>query len=274
MTKDVRSRNWTFTLNNYTEESEQKLKDLVCKYLVYGREVGESGTPHLQGFVCYKDCKTFTSVKKKLPAGCHIEAALGNSQQNFDYCTKDKDFFEKGERPKTQKEKGQMNADRFKLAFEAAKQGDMDAIPEDIRIRYYRTFKQIRIDYMKPMENAEGTTGIWYYGKSGIGKSHTAREQFPNAYMKLCNKWWDGYQYQENVIIDDLDTQHKVLSHHLKIWADKYPFIAETKGGAMMIRPKYVVVTSQYHPTQLWEDPDVLDAIHRRFDIRHLYAQD
>lgn len=50
--------------------------------------------------------------------------------------------------------------------------------------------------------------------------------------MKLCNKWWDGYQGQENVIMDDIGQEHKCLGQQLKIWADRYACVLETKGGA------------------------------------------
>jgi len=46
---------------------------------------------------------------------------------------------------------------------------------------------------------------LWYYGKAGCGKIRKAVSSLPDAYMKLSNKWWDGYQGQKAVILDDLD---------------------------------------------------------------------
>jgi len=265
-----RSRAWTFTLNNYTEESEQLLQALDVKYLIYGREVGESGTPHLQGYVSFANPRRFNAIKKTLPVGSHIEAALGNSQQNFDYCTKDNDYFEKGTRPKTAKEGGAMEKKRWDDAMQSAKDGRLDDIPTDIRVRYYRTWKQIKSDYMPPVPDADDTTGIWYYGEAGAGKSRTARADYPDAYLKMCNKWWDGYQDEPYVIIDDIDCKHDCLGHHLKIWADRYAFLAETKGGAIKIRPDKIIVTSQYSPEQIWSDQPTVDAIRRRFKCIHV----
>lgn len=83
--------NWCFTLNNYTDQDEEMLRTLSwgTKYLVYGHEVGESGTPHLQGFVTFQTNQRFKAVKKFLPDGCHIEKARGTAWEAAQYCKKD-----------------------------------------------------------------------------------------------------------------------------------------------------------------------------------------
>lgn len=71
------------------------------------------------------------------------------------------------------------------------------------------------------------------------------------------------------VIIEDLDPSHEYMTRSLKIWGDHYPFHAEEKHGGAMIRPKQIIVTSQYHPADIFKDLKTLEAIMRRFKIVH-----
>lgn len=271
-----RVRAWCFTLNNYTEDEYANLKlipvFLRTKYLILGREVGACGTPHIQGFVYFENNVSFATLKRYAGDRCHIEmkSKFSTFEQCAAYCKKDNDFYEFGSCPLTQMQKGQMEKDRYEIAWTLAKSGNWEAIDPQIRIKHYSSLKNIHKDNLPKVADESNTTGVWIWGESGVGKSRYARETYPDYYDKPCNKWWDGYQDQPNVLIDDLGKEHSVLGHHLKRWADRYSFLAEIKGGAIQIRPRKIVITSQYSIEEVFVDRETQDAIRRRFEVIHM----
>jgi len=90
----VQSKRWCFTLNNYLEQDIIELKktfDVVCEKWIFGKEVGEQGTPHLQGYIHL--------LKKARPLELglcnnkiHWEKCKGNELANIIYCSKDGNF--------------------------------------------------------------------------------------------------------------------------------------------------------------------------------------
>ena len=108
----------------------------------------------------------------------------------------------------------------------------------------------------------------WIHGPAGAGKSYACRVAFPGLYCKPQNKWWDGYNGENVVLMDDFDKTGACLAHYMKIWADGYSFNAEIKGG--MVRPRYdtLLVTSNYLPEDIFKDDEELcAAIRRRFKV-------
>lgn len=265
-------RAWTFTLNNYTEESYEAIKAIDCKYLVVGKEVGDSGTPHLQGYIVFSNQRRMSALQKMIPQGPHLEAAKGNSLQNYEYCSKDGDFFEKGERPATPKEKGQNEKKRYAEAWETAKTGDIEDIDADIRMRLYGTIKRIRADYQQQPASLEALDFWWFFGASGTGKSRTARSENPVYYVKNKNKWWDGYVDQPCVIIEEWNPDVVgALNQMLKEWCDHHPFCAETKGNTTCLRPPKIIITSNYTLEECFSSDPVglLAPLQRRLKVRN-----
>ena len=97
---DVRihpSKKWCFTLNNYTDEEYgavvQCFDGCASKYII-GDEVGENGTPHLQGYVEFKS--RVRPLSLKLSNRIHWEKARGSGDDNFQYCSKESVKISKG----------------------------------------------------------------------------------------------------------------------------------------------------------------------------------
>lgn len=120
---------------------------------------------------------------------------------------------------------------------------------------------------MPAVERLGGPCGLWIFGLAGCGKTRAVLDQIPNAFPKPRNQWWDGYQREEVVLVDDVDKFDVKLGGRFKHWADAYPFIGEVKGGSIKIRPKQLIVTSQYRIEEIWTDEETRDALLRRFII-------
>jgi len=261
----TRVRSYVFTWNNYDERTEELLESLGgVTYLCYGREIAPTtGTKHLQGYIRFRDGKSISSVRRKL-TGAHVEVAR-SVDAAIDYCQKDGDFVERGVRPKSDRSRGEDEKARWEETWNNAKAGRIEEIPPDIRIRCYNSIKRIEKDHMAKPAHLDSPCGIWLYGLSGIGKTKAVYDRFPGLYSKNASKWWDGYQNEDVVLFDDVDPQVGAWSgRHLKIWADQYHFIADVKGGSIAIRPKLVIITSQYTIAACYPETETRMAIERR----------
>lgn len=264
----VKARWFIFTLNNPKEEIEQiwtRFQKGGCKFLTGQTERGESGTPHFQ-FVAWFANQTRGSALKKMLPEAHFEICKGTPEQAVAYCTKEDtrigDVFKFGEYPFKLNSKTD-----WETVKTAAQKGQLEEIPGKIYVTHYTNLRAIAKDHVKGI-TTDKCRGIWIVGAPGLGKTYWARFIFgrDNVYEKLCNKWWDGYRGQQIVVCDDIDKHADKLSHHLKLWADRYSFIAESKGSAVAPLYRAFVVTANYPISQLIKDDDIaLEAVNRRF---------
>lgn len=97
---DMTGKGWCFTINNDTFKDLQSVVDLyeIYDYVIFGFEIGKKGTNHIQGYCFTRVPQRLTALSKLLPRA-HITKANGTPQQNYDYCTKEGQFYEFGELP-------------------------------------------------------------------------------------------------------------------------------------------------------------------------------
>ena len=273
MSEDPKSQSqqgkrWLITINNPTDEEIDELIEMHrAKFKVIAREKAPStGTDHIHALIVF-DCNVRTNRIKKMLPRAHLDLVRGTFDQAYNYVTKDGIIiYENGEKPKHQISIDQ----RFKTMVQQAKDGTIDK--ECLMYCRYQTYFDRFVPTSNYIFEKELTTkNAWIYGPPGTGKSRLVRE-FAMArnfsmYHKLANKWWDGYRGEDIVLIEDLDPDvSKKLVHHIKLWADRYAFRAEIKGGSVSIDPKfYFIITSNHTIGECFEGVDG-EAISRRFE--------
>jgi len=134
---------WCFTLNNYSENDLDRsivpiLIKLKCDYII-GKEIGESGTPHLQGFVKFRNK---VRPKNLFISSIHWEKCKGSEQDNINYCTKDNNYIT-----------------NMKIR-----------IPEEIELIDPTKDWQKKI-LLRLLLKPDKRDILWFYGPQGIGKT-------------------------------------------------------------------------------------------------------
>lgn len=261
--------NYCFTLNNWTEEEYEKLKKIPCVYMCMGKEVGEKGTPHIQGYIHFKNERSFNAVRK-LMKRWHIDGCRGSLWDNIDYTSKEGKWEEFGERPKQGK---RTDLDGIKEDIMKGKKVDEIILEKPmIYHQYGRTLNKIEDLVMRKNYRKEMTKGIWYWGETGVGKSHMAFEGFtPETHYVLPNDngWWDAYTQQDTVIINDF--RGEIPYNQLLNLVDKWPFTVKRRNREPMpFTSKLVIITSSLKPEDIYHnrnDEDKIEQLLRRFDV-------
>lgn len=302
---------WVFCINNPTRDSDNHLKSLgepECmereriRYLVWGREVGESGTPHLQGYIHFASARVWSSayeyVSPGLPAYLHPKD--GTPQQASKYCKKDGDYDEFGELPV----KG-ARSDLREIAERVHKDGwnlcdevrsptpDFGLITTAIRHHRHIEVLENAIGRSNCRDGSKDVEVIWCHGLPGSGKSRWAFETYPKAYVYAGSPgclWFDNYNYEDTIVIDDFRGNKVVgadmckptidFSYLLRL-LDRYPMQVPVKGGYKWLAATRFVITCPFSPEDAWCSSENIAQLTRRITtvkefsggIEHVDAQ-
>lgn len=266
---------WCYTVNNPGDDDVLRLRALHTSqnnrvlYHAFQAEVGESGTPHLQGYIAFTHKKKRSTVANLVSRRAHLERTLGTPTQASDYCTDEQ---------KRDPEKmdvvhvyGNL-ADVPNLALEANAPGARNDLSDCKRrldegatvweladehwgsvVRYHKAFAAYKHARTEPRDFK--TLNFLFYGAPRTGKSRAAFN-FDRCFVVPASngqQWMDGYdpERHDTVIFDDFHAS--VPAHVLLRLLDEYPLQFPTKGGFVEFRPKAIVMTSNYPPSE-WYD--------------------
>lgn len=252
-----KARAWFYTLNNYTEEEYQKILDYSQKpkrkYII-GKEVGENGTPHLQGYIRLHGAVAFTTIKNLMPRA-HIEEAKGNDKQNLIYCSKDKNFV--------------TNIEDFEKDI-SSQERIMKRLLDKYENVVWRPWQKKVIDILEGPRNSR--TINWVYDPKGnSGKSFLTKyialtkdcviadgkkENVFNQLNEICNE----QNTEVSVVILDIPRycqQEYTLNYGmLEALKDGVIYSGKYKGGKVFLDEPHVIVFSNSEPEYERFTPD------------------
>lgn len=269
-----KSRGWCVTVNNYVDADIHRFRDFHdstagCKYLIIGKEVGESGTRHLQIYLYVENPRFGNVLRQACGAKGHWTAAKGTPAQNQTYCSKDNDFMEYGELPK-QGKRNDLETLGKRICTEGAtldtlvSGGEYDVLAT--YLRYERAASRL-VQHVAPERDPSITPTVhWIWGATGTGKSKWAWENYPKAYrVPTCGGgWWDGYTNQQVVVLDDYRANAFSFSQLLKI-IDRYPMKVQNKGGFVNLVATTFIFTTTSEPATIYaKSPEDIRQLLRR----------
>lgn len=266
---------WCFTLNN--PEAHGPLPETWpgVKFMIYQQERGELDTVHLQGYVEFTTAKRVQTLKN-INQYVHWEVRRGSRQQAIEYCMKEDTRVEDtepvviGDMPTfdTAKEKKEKTSLLVKRMID---DGLSDKQIADEHFGYYvqshRGLSQYRLLNSKERDYKTVITVI--YGPTGTGKSMWCDKNLKSPYWKVKGKWWDNYDQQSVVVIDEF-YGWMAYDEMLRL-CDRYPFLVESKGKTIQFNSRLIFITSNKEPKDWY--PNMTDISHLIRRIENIWEK-
>ena len=290
-----RTRGFVITNWNVTDDAEadKATIEAICKakrirYLAYGKETcPDTGKLHYQSFLYFANARS-TGDKALGAMGswwgkthCHVEPMKGSFLSNEKYCSKEGQYTEIGDKP----EPGAR--EDIKENVELIASGEMTADdlcmldPQHFHM-YGRTYDRIEDICARKRVRYEMTKGTWYFGKTGVGKSHITFEgRDPEEfYLKSTTeadaKWWDGYMPNKHRTVIINEFRGGIPYGQMLSLTDKWPEKVSRRGREPMpFTADEIIVTSCHPPEKIYKnvDKDGHAQLYRRFKVYEVTAK-
>lgn len=249
-----KARYWIVTIAASTGWAPPSLLPAGVEYMGGQlEEGGEDGYRHWQVIVGLRAQQTMVWLKNNVLNENSAHCEVTRSEAARDYCFKEETRvagtqFELGEYPKRRNNKRDWEA--IKASAEAGRFSEIDA---GTYICHYRALRQIYNDKQVPLLR-EGLQVIVLWGHPGTGKSQTMWQEIADAGKSLSDvyikdahtKWWCKYNREEIVVMDDFTGAIPIGL--MKNWLDKWPVVAEEKGGRTVLTFRTIYITSNTSP--------------------------
>lgn len=266
---------WCFTVNN-PGIWRPKYYGEAMDYLVWQLEEGESGTPHVQGYVRFKTKKRLGAVKAFLCQSAHAEVARGSEKKNKEYCTKPEGRIEIGDEHGVFKETAGIQGARNDLAkvVDEIKEGlPLQKIASEnptTFVKYHAGIIKLRqvIQPKPPPMREVKILVLW--GSTGVGKSYRINSMFPDAFkVNPGRSPWDTYDNEEVVFFDEFDPKSWPVTE-MNQYLDIYRLELNCRYANKYARWSTVVICSNMNPIEWYNtgteaaSPEQVKAIRRR----------
>lgn len=220
-------------------------------YGIFGEEVAPTtGTRHLQGYLYRKSAAKWRTIKDMFP-DAHIEKAKGSPAQNIAYCSKDGEVteFNRDKKPVGQGKRSDLKdlADAARKHPAVLDMIDAGVIRSGAALRAFQ-----RIQGLVQAPKRDDVRVGWFYGASGAGKTRCAHAIMGDGLYCMGNDkgWWDGYDGQVCVVVDDYNPASISPAQLLRL-LDRYSTTVGGKGTSMPFCGRRIIVTSCEHPEHL-----------------------
>lgn len=292
------AKDWCFTINNPQDFHQDALLELDYSYLVFQVEIGEEGTPHIQGFVQLERKQRLTAIIKHMKAYFpeededeeepysnhgHWSKRRGTPSEAAHYCKKpvpdcDCPHCEGLERFDNYVEYGHLSmgtaqqkvAEVVRVIKAKGLSHAIERFPE-VYAHMHSGMEKIATFYLPDRDFQPVVTVLW--GKSRCGKTRYAYNAFPTPYLlppsgRGQTDFVGDYRpdFHMTLIMDDFYGQWR-YSNILRLW-DRYPMEVQTKGGYRKFLARHIVVTSNVPPNEWYKtqlsDPRKAEAFFNR----------